>query len=681
MDPIVVYIIAAVVAFAGILFAFVVAWNAVRKSNQLLDENTALLSKIDNTEEAQMLRSRLESYKTKLAEAEEAIRQGDNARHFVLERPTLDAERKTLEDTLASLSQKVSSQIASSQDYTKRAEELVRMIANMESERDLLAQELKGLHREQDDLTPQVKALREQIAAAETRVKTLARETAEAATRLDEQRHTIAKLEEQKNNLEKAISALRGENDKLQKRHDELLPKVKEFEAIEKAIESTRQMQREIAKTNELMMKDLATIAESRKTGNIVLRQTAFEGLKHNPPFAKPASDKHFASETDALAQLKQSVRKQQFNLSDRLLHAFHTSLKTSDISSLTVMAGVSGTGKSALPNLYAKAMGIHIVSLAVEPRWDSPKDLLGFFNYVTNRYEATPLARALFQFQGHHQQGALAPDPDLSDYMLLAMLDEMNLARIEYYFSEFLSKLEDRRRGKMDTHEHRRKIGLEVFPGAKGTDPETKNEFIERPIQLFADYNTLFVGTMNEDETTQSLSDKVIDRANVLYFGRPIELTPKTSEGDNAEPQMLRRDMWRKWVQPVRDDDTADGQRFQRPKEVLQTLNSQLTKLGRPFAHRTYQAMLSYLANYPYHAANIDEADHDKFFREPLADQIGMRIMPKLRGLDLTTHSETLRNVASGLASVNDDTLTSGFAAATMNSSGFFQWQGLDWK
>jgi hypothetical protein len=92
---------------------------------------------------------------------------------------------------------------------------------------------------------------------------------------------------------------------------------------------------------------------------------------------------------------------------------------------------------------------------------------------------------------------------------------------------------------------------------------------------------------------------------------------------------------------------------------------------------------MLAYLSNYPYASANIDEQNHTEFFKRPLADQIGMRIMPKLRGLDLTLHAQTLENIRSVLNKAGDVTLIDAFNTAIdrqKNRSGFFQWQGMDW-
>ncbi len=551
----------------------------------------------------------------------------------------------------------------------------------MESEHALLADELERLRKDRDEARTSLDTLKNQIEQAQERVGQLIPE--------------ISKLKAKKNDLENEIGPNEAKLKKINEAIENLGSKAQEYEskakalkALDETLKSTRELQHSICQTNQQMMDDLAAIAKARKERPVVLRQAAFEGIVKNPVFTTPSADQEFKSETQALDGMKNYVRNiREYDLPERLLYAFHTSLKTSDISSLTVMAGVSGTGKSALPDLYAKAMGIHLVTLAVEPRWDSPKDLLGFFNYVTNRYEPTPLAKALFQFQGHHPQEGLHPDPDLSEYMLMAMLDEMNLARIEYYFSEFLSKLELRRGGRLDDTEHRRRVAMEIFAGANGFEKEGENnqevEFREKPIQLFANYNTLFVGTMNEDETTQSLSDKVLDRANVLYFGRPNNLKPMTADKQNGTQKMLQRTAWENWKQDVTAIDTQENGRWHIAEQQLKRLNNELANLGRPFAHRSYQAMLSYLANYPYKAAGIDESDTLGFFKRPLADQIGMRIMPKLRGLDLTQHAQTLELVGETVQLIGDDTLNTAFDNAVnrqKNRSGFFHWQGLDW-
>lgn len=366
--------------------------------------------------------------------------------------------------------------------------------------------------------------------------------------------------------------------------------------------------------------------------------------------------------EMESLARLKRLVTVSGFELSERLQYAFHTALKTSDISCLTVMAGVSGTGKSAFPKLYAQAMGIHFLPLAVEPRWDSPQDLFGFLNYMENRYEATTLGRALVQFENSDHASNSAT---MGNQVLMVLLDEMNLARIEYYFSEFLSKLEMRRNANCNKIEDYNNVSMEIYAGH--AEDEENEVGACRAIRLFAGKNILFVGTMNEDESTQSLSDKVIDRANVLHFGKPDKLSNITQNVSNQSVDPISFEAWDDWFSEPDHRTISD---IQGVEKSLNAINSALGDLGRPFGWRTYKAMLTYIANYP------DKA-HEK---RAMADQVAMRVMPKLRGVDVSEYAEVFNRLDSLVADLNDPALSDAFNTARMSSLGFFNWRGINW-
>ncbi len=226
-----------------------------------------------------------------------------------------------------------------------------------------------------------------------------------------------------------------------------------------------------------------------------------------------------------------------------RTLHAFHTALKSTVSSPLVTLAGVSGTGKSELPRCYADALGLNFLGLAVQPRWDSPQDLFGFYDYLEQRFRPTELTRALLQMDPIgpvEGRGWECPDEYanvlLEGQMLLVLLDEMNLARVEYYFSEFLSKLETRRG--IDWEDEGQRQRAEIVLDVSGRTSA------QQPLRLFVGQNVLFVGTMNEDESTQALSDKVIDRSNVLRFGSPREVTPihaRNGAPRNSRPPFAR--------------------------------------------------------------------------------------------------------------------------------------------
>src|SRR5205085_12085399 len=135
---------------------------------------------------------------------------------------------------------------------------------------------------------------------------------------------------------------------------------------------------------------------------------------------------------------------------------------------------------------------------LAVQPNWDSQESMLGFFNSIDNKFDTQPILRFLAQSQKKNE----GDYPGHEDVMNLVLLDEMNLAHIELYFAEFLSKLELRR-------------------GKKGSDVPSLLVKIGagmEPYQLPLGRNVLWAGTMNQDETTKSLSDKVLDRSIIIH-------------------------------------------------------------------------------------------------------------------------------------------------------------------
>lgn len=351
-----------------------------------------------------------------------------------------------------------------------------------------------------------------------------------------------------------------------------------------------------------------------------------------------------------------------------RTLDAFHTSLKVADISPLVVLAGISGTGKSELPRRYAEAMQMHYLCLPVQPRWDSPQDMFGFFNYLEHRYRATPLSRALVQMDPFHAEadrGWSTPDAWESrhDQMLLVLLDEMNLARVEYYFSEFLSRLETRRSVNKLNPESRKDAEIILETGLKGGSS----------MRLFVDNNVLFVGTMNEDESTQTLSDKVIDRSNVLRFGRPSRLDskrPKPNEIENnhtTQPRLAHKS-WRSWI---RDDD-VNASWSSEVDGWLKRVNDALTIVHRPFGYRAHQSIRTYVANYP-------EVERAERWKLAFVDQIEQKILPKFRGVDVSDgkSAQAIRNIKELIGELGDEALRKAVEAANRDHQ--FAWTGFD--
>jgi hypothetical protein len=370
--------------------------------------------------------------------------------------------------------------------------------------------------------------------------------------------------------------------------------------------------------------------------------------------------------ELEALSETDRYLKSHGLVYPNRVLHAYHTALKTADMSPLTVLAGISGTGKSLLPKRYSEAMGIHMVSLAVQPRWDSPQDLFGFFNHLEKRFKATELARAMVQFEQFNRDSWALPEGwnhGREDKMLLVLLDEMNLARVEYYFSEFLSRLETRRDVNESIPSDRARADIALDMGSLRKD--------ERSIRIYPGRNVLFTGTMNEDESTQSLSDKVVDRACVLRFGRPKQLEKATLSTTSRSPneEGLAFKTWMNWCKKRETLTSADATTL---NTWIGKLNDGMDALGKPFAHRVHQAIETYVANYP----RLPGEDH---LRIALADQIEQRILPKLRGIELDGNDEGFRKLKQVIAETSDRALLSAFENGQDSKSGTFHWRGLD--
>lgn len=381
-------------------------------------------------------------------------------------------------------------------------------------------------------------------------------------------------------------------------------------------------------------------------------------------PFPSLAPTTGIIREADSLARVEQHLKGVGLHFPQRVVYAFHTALKVAEYSPMVVLAGISGTGKSELPRRYADAMGLHFVGIAVQPRWDSPQDLFGFFNYMEGRYKATELARAMVQFERFNRDRWLLPK-DWSgardDRMLLVLLDEMNLARVEYYFSEFLSKLEVRRGIREDDAMDRAKAEIAIDMGSLGKD--------EHPITFYPARNVLFAGTMNEDETTQSLSDKVLDRACVLRFGRPKQASQARGSGDGIQAKYgLTFESWKSWQRGELANSDA-----KQVSDWIAALNEAMERIGRPFGHRVAQAMHAYVANYP--ESGMRSADR---VRTAFADQIEQRILPKLRGLELDEHRVPMASIRKVLQDCDDRELLSAFDEGEKNKQ-IFIWRGLD--
>ncbi|MCX6624916.1 MAG: hypothetical protein NTY38_28420 [Acidobacteria bacterium] len=314
---------------------------------------------------------------------------------------------------LAAIQQKLAQDEATRNAITKEVSELAQKKAELDGQVPILRDRLAALHKEESELQAAIRSLEERRKTLDQRVTSLATDAEALAARLKALGQEVEKAQQEK------ATALR---DREQARADCSAAKT-EMVAIQKSIEQLR---------------DLAKGMQANLDRAGVTGQGNYADLFVPVSFAKLPPAPSTLNEQHAVERARDYIRGKGLVFPERVLHAFHTSLKTGDISPLVVLAGISGTGKSELPRHYADGMGLHFLLTAVQPRWDSPQDLFGFYNYLERRYKATELTRALVQFERFNQDVFLsafegAKIDDRSDRLLLVLLDEMNLARTEY--------------------------------------------------------------------------------------------------------------------------------------------------------------------------------------------------------------------------------------------------------
>lgn len=312
-------------------------------------------------------------------------------------------------------------------------------------------------------------------------------------------------------------------------------------------------------------------------------------------------------SETDLLKHIRDYVSARGYYFDDETLANYHICLKTRPF---VILAGLSGTGKSKLSQLYAEALGHpsrdgRYLRVAVRPSWNDDRYLLGYLNTLTGDYVAEPA----LDFIVHAEEDR--------ENLYFFCLDEMNLAHVEHYFSQFLSALEEE-----ETADRRIPLyspSLAATLARDGRAPIHRRELLVPP-------NLLFTGTVNVDETTQPISDKVIDRANTLeFFDVDLDKVPER----RATPEMasVPAAVWRSYRATA-----PDTTRRRQVVEIGKILN----KAGMGLGYRVLREIEMYMAN-------------SKGLLEPDVAfdlQVKQRILPRLRGT--LTLRDTLRDLAA---------------------------------
>jgi uncharacterized coiled-coil DUF342 family protein len=626
----------------------------------------------------QQMMTDLERYKSELTAIQQKLAQEEarlneiaqEAQRLIQEKTQLAEQIPPLRDQVAGLHDQKAELEETRRDLDDQRRDLQRQVNELLEKQSDSQQKLDELYAQTEGVERERRAAileRDQAGVARDAAKT---ELDLTIGRLESTRNEFNQLQERTQSLAQTKRRLDDEMDSLTRQRDSL---AEDCEAAKAELDQTHAQLERVEREKRVAITERDQARADRDAAHAELEglqksietlKAIAEGLKTELAKTPPPADGNYADlfvpvsfhelrparggqdERQAVERARDYIRSKGLVFPERVFHAFHTSIKVSNISPLVVLAGISGTGKSELPRHYADGMGMHFLLIAVQPRWDSPQDLFGFYNYLEKRYKATELTRALVQFDLFNQTNWQLPEgtkiDDRHDRMLLVLLDEMNLARTEYYFSEFLSKLETRRMVDEGNKEDRARAEIELDMGSLLNG---------QSLRLYPGQNVLFVGTMNEDESTQALSDKVIDRASVLRFWRPKKTNPDLVQTQQSAPTNgISFENWQRWLRPITDlgphasdVDTWIGQ-----------LNDALDHIGRPFAFRIDKAIRSYVANYPRWVAN--------WHRRAMADQIEQRIFPKLRGVEPDLAQSALQAIGKVIDQLEDEDLRKAF-------------------
>ncbi|MFZ3060758.1 MAG: hypothetical protein WA102_13610 [Candidatus Methanoperedens sp.] len=334
--------------------------------------------------------------------------------------------------------------------------------------------------------------------------------------------------------------------------------------------------------------------------------------------------------------QIHDYIRLKGFIFELDLIKNYYISLKTKPF---VILTGISGTGKTKLAEYFADAVvedyDKQFKLIPVRPDWTDDKYLVGYYNPITKEYMSTDFIKLLIKAK---------LDPNNPYFVCL---DEMNLARVEYYFSKFLSGLESK-----DKMIHLHEIGdyalqqndkidnLEEFSDLQ--ERYEKNEIAETelrelevkglvtssnhtliPSKIEIPKNLYFTGTVNMDETTFQFSPKVLDRANTIeilgpskqddFFNRIEDIPDKT-----GIPELFKDDIKKQqnyeWPEELKD-------KIWKLYEILQKDDTHRYDLH--FGHRTVNEIGNYLGN------SQGLLDQETAFDL----QILQKILPKIKG------------------------------------------------
>lgn len=303
----------------------------------------------------------------------------------------------------------------------------------------------------------------------------------------------------------------------------------------------------------------------------------------------------------DILIHVHEYLSGQGFFYTRQAIANLYLSLKTKPF---VILAGPSGTGKTQMVRLFAEALGHrdHCLLVPVRPDWADSSELLGYVDYQ-GVYRHKPLLNWVLRA---HQR---------PEEPFFVILDEMNLARVEHYLSEFLSIIETRRW----------ENGEIVTAPLLGLLPEQLRPEDQRLAELGWPANLCLVGTVNMDETTFGLSPKVLDRAQVIEVSE-VRLDWPASSEEIPPMEGVKADFLQTKFLQGNDLSEEDKLRLRPAMQWLQKVSAALAPVGLALGYRIRDELAFYLINRVAIRELISEG-------EALDRQLVQKILPRLQG------------------------------------------------
>jgi MoxR-like ATPase len=293
-------------------------------------------------------------------------------------------------------------------------------------------------------------------------------------------------------------------------------------------------------------------------------------------PSAAPAATGS-ARPSDLLKRLQLAMDAEGYILSAGELANFYLAMI---VSPLVILSGISGTGKSLLPRKFAKHTKSLFHAIPVQPQWSDNSDLFGYVpTLAPEKFIEGHLIESLRKAKGNSKK------------LVIALLDEMNLAPVEHYFSDFLSVAESRSR-------QGTAIVTDKLPIDLPKAPADKEDGYKDLRDIGLPQNLRVIGTANMDETTHSFSPKVLDRAFTIEFDDPDLMAfatalPGATENFEALAASIVNESNAISVQDAR---ALSEKLFDQIAQMLDEIQQILSPAGIKFGYRTRDAILLYL-------------------------------------------------------------------------------------